>query len=281
MITENLSTLKIHKLTQAQYDRELSAGNIDENALYLTPDEEITAEQIGAVTHKELEEILDNLEIPESAGDSAYEIAVKNGFEGSEEEWLASLKGETGNSGVYVGSGDMPEDCNVQIDPNGEAISGLGDIVIERTRGFINSEDILITPMVIERRLDGTFTFKALFYEYTFNTGTPDDWNLVDKWFDMPFYISEVNSCTVEPFFVYFGDEEFDFSDIPEDCFKIEIEPYCEMAEYPLVLEEFAGYQCCDVITWIDDQNMVNMCYETGYDYTVSGVLTITGRWRD
>ena len=39
MITENLSTLKIHKLTQAQYDRELAAGNIDENALYLTPDD--------------------------------------------------------------------------------------------------------------------------------------------------------------------------------------------------------------------------------------------------
>lgn len=41
MITENISTLKIHKLTQAQYDRELEAGNIDENALYLTPDEAI------------------------------------------------------------------------------------------------------------------------------------------------------------------------------------------------------------------------------------------------
>lgn len=40
MIT-NLSTLKIHKLTQAQYDRALAAGNIDSNALYLTPDEEI------------------------------------------------------------------------------------------------------------------------------------------------------------------------------------------------------------------------------------------------
>lgn len=40
MITENVSTLKIHKLTQAQYDRELAAGNIDENALYLTPDKE-------------------------------------------------------------------------------------------------------------------------------------------------------------------------------------------------------------------------------------------------
>lgn len=41
MNTENLSTLKIHKLTKAQYDRELAAGRIDENALYLTPDEEI------------------------------------------------------------------------------------------------------------------------------------------------------------------------------------------------------------------------------------------------
>lgn len=41
MITENLSTLRIHKLTQAQYERELAAGNIDENALYLTPDEEV------------------------------------------------------------------------------------------------------------------------------------------------------------------------------------------------------------------------------------------------
>lgn len=41
MITENLSTLKIHKLTQAQYDRELAKGNIDETALYLTPDEDV------------------------------------------------------------------------------------------------------------------------------------------------------------------------------------------------------------------------------------------------
>ena len=37
-IIENLSTLQIHKLTQAQYDRELAAGRIDNQALYLTPD---------------------------------------------------------------------------------------------------------------------------------------------------------------------------------------------------------------------------------------------------
>lgn len=39
MIKTDLSTLKIHRLTQAQYERELAAGRLDENALYLTPDE--------------------------------------------------------------------------------------------------------------------------------------------------------------------------------------------------------------------------------------------------
>lgn len=32
-------------------------------------------------------------------GKSAYEIAVEYGFEGTEEEWLASLKGEKGDKG--------------------------------------------------------------------------------------------------------------------------------------------------------------------------------------
>ena len=52
MNTTNVSTLKIHKLTQAQYDRELAAGRIDENALYLTPDEEIDLS--GYATKEEL-----------------------------------------------------------------------------------------------------------------------------------------------------------------------------------------------------------------------------------
>lgn len=126
-------------------------------------------------------------------GKSAYEIAVKNGFEGTEAEWIASLhgvsgrpgvgiakveqvatsdmdsgtnvmqitltdgtrqtflvkngskgsqgdaftysdftdeqlaalkgekgdKGDRGISGVYVGTDDMPDDCNVQVDPEG------------------------------------------------------------------------------------------------------------------------------------------------------------------
>lgn len=65
----------------------------------------------------------------ELRGYSAYEVAVLEGFEGTREEWLESLvgppgvKGDRGNAGVYVGSGDMPDDCYVQIDPNGDPLT--------------------------------------------------------------------------------------------------------------------------------------------------------------
>ena len=35
-----------------------------------------------------------------SCGESAYDIAVKNGFEGTEQEWLESLKGDAGKNGA-------------------------------------------------------------------------------------------------------------------------------------------------------------------------------------
>lgn len=39
MITEDISTLPIHQLSQEQFDREYDTGNIDPSALYLTPDD--------------------------------------------------------------------------------------------------------------------------------------------------------------------------------------------------------------------------------------------------
>lgn len=38
MQTQNLSALKIHKLSQEQYEREAANGTLDETALYITPD---------------------------------------------------------------------------------------------------------------------------------------------------------------------------------------------------------------------------------------------------
>ena len=44
--------------------------------------------------------------IPGKDGASAYEIAVAHGFEGSEAEWLESLKGEQGPAGEQGPKGD-------------------------------------------------------------------------------------------------------------------------------------------------------------------------------
>lgn len=43
--------------------------------------------------------------IAELQAKSAYEIAVKHGYEGTEEEWVASLKGEKGDTGATGATG--------------------------------------------------------------------------------------------------------------------------------------------------------------------------------
>jgi ABC-type transporter Mla subunit MlaD len=42
---KTLSTLKIHRLTQEQYDREKKAGTLDPDAIYLTPDDSDSIQQ--------------------------------------------------------------------------------------------------------------------------------------------------------------------------------------------------------------------------------------------
>ena len=70
MNTENLSTLVIHKLTQDQYNRVVEEGEIDENALYLTPDE------MSASTSKDVITIPGGATatVPSSAGEGPYVI---------------------------------------------------------------------------------------------------------------------------------------------------------------------------------------------------------------
>ena len=74
MITENLSTLKIHKLTQEQYERELAAGRIDENAIYLTPDEEIDLSKYAEASDVE--------ELKTLVGDTAVSTQITNAISG-------------------------------------------------------------------------------------------------------------------------------------------------------------------------------------------------------
>ena len=60
-------------------------------------------------------------------GDPAQGEAGEQGEQG--EQGPIGKPGPRGPSGVYLGSGDMPADCNVQIDPEGEPIGSVEDIV--------------------------------------------------------------------------------------------------------------------------------------------------------
>lgn len=55
-------------------------------------------------------------------GDSAYQIAVANGFVGNEAAWLASLQGATGATGATG-----PAGTGVAVLGSGESTAGLPD----------------------------------------------------------------------------------------------------------------------------------------------------------
>lgn len=75
---------------------------------------EIENANINDIDIEEVVELEVDVEQIGPRGLSAYEIYIKNGGRLSEIEWLLNLKGETGNSGVYIG-GIKPIDPDVNI----------------------------------------------------------------------------------------------------------------------------------------------------------------------
>jgi hypothetical protein len=60
MITENLSTLKIHKLTQEQYESALENGTLEDNAIYLTPMRETDVDNIKEELKSYIDDVILN-----------------------------------------------------------------------------------------------------------------------------------------------------------------------------------------------------------------------------
>lgn len=75
---------------------------------------------------QQVDDLIDDLKSGGSDGadgKSAYEIAVDNGFEGSEQDWLDSLKGKDGTDGT---DGDDGKDAEPQFTQEQvEALLGL------------------------------------------------------------------------------------------------------------------------------------------------------------
>lgn len=107
MITENLSTLKIHKLTQEQYERELAAGRLDETALYLTPDEEIDLS--GYVTEEHLNNVLEEIQTSDVSG----QIETHNTSENAHSD----IRGAIRNLNTLVGDTSVSDQITTATQP--------------------------------------------------------------------------------------------------------------------------------------------------------------------
>ena len=63
--SEILSTLKIHKISQEEYDQAFEAGTLEDNAIYLTPDSEDDLKSQIKLIKTDEEKVLSTLEIHE------------------------------------------------------------------------------------------------------------------------------------------------------------------------------------------------------------------------
>ena len=71
------------------------------------------------------------------AGKSAYEIAVDNGFTGTEAEWLESIKGVKGNDGISVSSIDNDENNVITATYSDGRTETVGNITINIAADFL------------------------------------------------------------------------------------------------------------------------------------------------
>lgn len=93
-------------------------------------------------------------EIPAITGLSAYQIAVKNGFVGTEEDWLESLKGEQGNPGTGGSTGPQGP-AGPGVPPGGTA----SQVLVKKTDTAYDAQWVdavlMARKLFTERQIDG------------------------------------------------------------------------------------------------------------------------------
>ena len=116
---EFLQTLKIHRLTQAEYDQLVENGTVEENALYLTPDEEVDLSSYA--TEEYVDSAIAAIPIPDVSGQIVDAIA---GIVYP----VSSVNGKTGAVVLTASDvGALPSDTVIP------SVAGLA------TEGYVNS----------------------------------------------------------------------------------------------------------------------------------------------
>lgn len=84
---------------------------------------------------------IDNAELVGVPGDSAYDVAVDNGFIGTEEEWLESLVGPPGDDGA-------PGSPGADGAPGSPGAPGISAYQVAVNNGFVGNEAAWLASLV-------------------------------------------------------------------------------------------------------------------------------------
>ena len=100
---------------------------------------------INIATEEYVNELIENIELTE--GKSAYQVAVENGFVGTEEEWVKSLKGNQGEKGEAFKYEDFTEEQLQNLTgPKGED----GKFDMEMLYDILETEDKTVIGAINE-----------------------------------------------------------------------------------------------------------------------------------
>lgn len=107
-------------------------------------------------------------------GLSAYEIAVKNGFSGTEQEWLASLKGTNGRDGENFNSGYTAYSLYQEMVDKGSYTGTFSDFVKEYFSSATGTEAVANNTLFSAVDVVATFSVKTTTggWPYGYNTTT-------------------------------------------------------------------------------------------------------------
>lgn len=151
MLTENIQTLKIHKLTQEQYNRELENGTLDKNALYLTPDKEIdlspyaTIEQLNSKadsehTHNDIYYTETEVDVKFEEVDSALneKADVLHNHNIDDINSLQSALDAKVSTNITVNGKSLSSDIVLSASDIGADVSGSSSSALENAKEYAN-----------------------------------------------------------------------------------------------------------------------------------------------
>lgn len=156
--TEILPTLKIHRLTQDEYEQAVTNGTIDENTLYLTPDEEIDLS--GYATEEYVDNAIATIPTPDVSG----QIENHNTSADAHEDIRTLIEGLSALVGDTKVSSQISEAIEKIVYPVSSVNGKTGDIILTASDvGALSTDTVIpsIEGLVSEEYVNNAIAQKS------------------------------------------------------------------------------------------------------------------------